>query len=314
MIKIEKTWAAMGTTNRVTLYGTRDERYLDDAIDLVNHYEDLLTVERDDSEMVRINKNAGIKHVEVSAGTYQLVKRAVQVSQEHFGFNAAIGPLVKLWHIGFADANVPMNADIDARRALISPDEIVLNDDELSVFLPKTGMELDLGAIAKGWIADRVQDLWRSQGLLAGIINFGGNIVLMNPAPHKTDGRWRIGVRDPLVRHGETIGLVTTDARSIVTSGVAERHLVADGKTYHHIIDPETGYPHDNELASVTVLSPESIDGEIQTTRLFFNDGPIDGEYPFGAIFIYRDKSVELVNIDPADFKLTNTDFHMKEK
>ena len=91
------------------------------------------------------------------------------------------------------------------------------------------------------------------------------------------------------------------------------QNLVADGQTYHHIIDPETGYPHDNELASVTVISPESIDGEIETTRLFFNDGPIDGQYPFGAIFIYRDKSIQLVNIRPDDFKITNPDFYLKE-
>jgi thiamine biosynthesis lipoprotein len=303
----------MGTTNRVTLYGTDNEQYLDDAIALVNHYEDVLTVERTTSEMMSINQASGLQAVQVSPATYQLVKRAVLVSQEHFGFNAAIGPLVKLWHIGFKDAQVPADTDIKQRLTLINPDEIVLNDDDLSVFLPKVGMELDLGAIAKGWIADRVQDLWRSQGQLAGIINFGGNNVLMNPAPHKTDGRWRIGVRDPLVRHGETIGIVTTNAGSVVTSGVAERHLVANGKSYHHIIDPETGYPHDNELASVTVLSKESIDGEIETTRLFFNDGPLTTDYPFGAIFIYRDRSIELVNIDPKDFKLTNTTFHIKE-
>lgn len=313
MIKISKAWRAMGTTNQITLFGTDDERYLDDAIRFVNHYEDLLTVNRPASAVMDINHAAGRSPVVVPPAVYQLIKRAVTVSNQHFGFNAAIGPLVKLWHIGFADARVPSDLEIDQRRELIGSDEIVLDDERLSVYLPQAGMELDLGAIAKGYIADRLQDYLRSQGHMAAIINFGGNIVLMNAAPHKADGRWRIGVRDPLVRHGETIGLLTTTATSVVTSGVAERHLVADGQTYHHIIDPETGYPHDNELASVTVISPESIDGEIETTRLFFNDGPIDGQYPFGAIFIYRDKSIQLVNIRPADFKITNPDFYLKE-
>ena len=303
----------MGTTNQITLFGTDDERYLDDAIRFVNHYEDLLTVNRPVSAVMAINHAAGQSPVVVPPAVYQLVKRAVAVSNQHFGFNAAIGPLVKLWHIGFADARVPSDLEIGQRRELIGSDEIVLDDERLSVYLPQAGMELDLGAIAKGYIADRLQDYLRSQGHVAAIINFGGNIVLMNAAPHKADGRWRIGVRDPLVRHGETIGLLTTTATSVVTSGVAERHLVADGQTYHHIIDPETGYPHDNELASVTVISPESIDGEIETTRLFFNDGPIDGQYPFGAIFIYRDKSIQLVNIRPDDFKITNPDFYLKE-
>ncbi|WP_242981049.1 FAD:protein FMN transferase [Weissella cibaria] len=313
MIKISKAWRAMGTTNQITLFGTDDERYLDDAIRFVNHYEDLLTVNRPASAVMDINHAAGQSPVVVPPAVYQLIKRAVTVSNQHFGFNAAIGPLVKLWHIGFADARVPSDVEIAQRRELIGSDEIVLDDERLSVYLPHVGMELDLGAIAKGYIADRLQDYLRSQGHMSAIINFGGNIVLMNAAPHKVDGRWGIGVRDPLVRHGETIGLLTTTATSVVTSGVAERHLVADGQTYHHIIDPETGYPHDNELASVTVISPESIDGEIETTRLFFNDGPIDGQYPFGAIFIYRDKSIQLVNIRPADFKITNPDFYLKE-
>ncbi|MFL4499045.1 MULTISPECIES: FAD:protein FMN transferase [Weissella] len=313
MIKISKAWRAMGTTNQITLFGTDDERYLDDAIRFVNHYEDLLTVNRPVSAVMAINHAAGQSPVVVPPAVYQLVKRAVTVSNQHFGFNAAIGPLVKLWHIGFADARVPSDVEIAQRRELIGSDEIVLDDEHLSVYLPQAGMELDLGAIAKGYIADRLQDYLRSQGHMAAIINFGGNIILMNAAPHKADGRWRIGVRDPLVRHGETIGLLTTQATSVVTSGVAERHLVADGQTYHHIIDPETGYPHDNELASVTVISPESIDGEIETTRLFFNDGPVDGQYSFGAIFIYRDKSIQLVNIRPDDFKITNPDFYLKE-
>lgn len=313
MIKIEKTWRAMGTTNSVILYGTNDKRYLDEAIDLVRKYENLFTVNRDYSSVMSINKAAGNHSVQVPATVYQLVKRAVMVSREYFGFNVAIGPLVKLWRIGFADANVPDEIDIRNCRRIISPAEIVLNDDDLSVYLPTAGMELDLGAIAKGYIADRVKNLWQAQGQLAGIINFGGNIVLLNPAPHKQNGMWRVSVRNPLVRHGEKIASFTTPAASIVTSGVAERHLMVDGKMYHHIIDSETGYPHDNELASVTVISPESIDGEIETTRLFFNDGPLDSDYPFGAIFIYRDKSIQLVNMDQSNFKIINSEFYLKE-
>lgn len=314
MIKITKTWQAMGTTNQITLFGTTQTKYLDDAIAFVNHYEDLLTVNRAQSAVMAVNNAAGQKPVSVPAPVYQLIKRAVVESNQHFGFNAAIGPLVKLWHIGFEDAKVPTDAEItDARQRIIS-DGIILDDDALTVFLPQGGMSLDLGAIAKGYIADRLKDYWQAQGQIAGIINFGGNIVLLNKAPHKLDGRWTIGVRNPLVRHGETIALITTPAQSIVTSGVAERHLVADGRMYHHIIDPETGYPHDNELASVTVLSPESIDGEVETTRLFFNDGPInDHQYPFGALFIYRDGSIKIVNLNPADINIINPAFYIKE-
>ena len=139
MIKIEKTWRAMGTTNSVILYGTSDKRYLDEAIDLVRKYENLFTVNRDYSSVMSINKAAGNHSVQVPATVYQLVKRAVMVSREYFGFNVAIGPLVKLWRIGFAGANVPDEIDIRNCRRIISPAEIVLNDDDLSVYLPTAG-------------------------------------------------------------------------------------------------------------------------------------------------------------------------------
>lgn len=314
MIKIERTWHAMGTTNQVTLFGTTNQQMLTDAIMFVKRYEDLLTVNRAQSIVMEINYAAGKHPVAVPASVYQLIRRAVIESNQHYGFNVAIGPLVKLWHIGFADAQVPTTQAIITARKQIVSDGIVLDDDALTIFLPESGMALDLGAIAKGYIADRLKDYWQAQGQMAGIINFGGNIVLLNQAPHKVDGRWTIGLRNPLVRHGETIALITTSAQSVVTSGVAERHLVADGKMYHHIIDPETGYPHDNKLASVTVLSPQSIDGEIETTRLFFNDGPlVDEQYPFGVIFVYFDGSIRLVNLKADDFKITNPAFYIKE-
>ena len=314
MIKIEKSWRAMGTTNRLTLFGTADERAIDDAIHFVNDYEKILTVNRPQSTIMAINQAAGQKPVTVSATVYQLIKRAVYESNQHFGFNVAIGPLVKLWHIGFSDAQVPSHTAIEHARRQIRSDGIVLDDDKLSVYLPQKGMSLDLGAIAKGYIADRLQDYWRAQGHIAGIINFGGNVVLMKDAPNHVSGRWRIGIRNPLVQHGDTIALIETKAMSVVTSGVAERHLVSNGHVYHHIIDPETGYPHDNDLASVTVLSPKSIDGEIETTRLFFNDGPPDNsDYPFGAIFIYRDQSIKLINIQSSDFHIINQSFYIRE-
>ena len=107
--------------------------------------------------------------------------------QEAFGFNAAIGPLVKLWHIGFSDAKLPTQAEIDEKLKIINPDRIILRDDEFSIFLPEKGMEIDLGAIAKGYIADRIKDFWHAYGISSGIINLGGNLLLVGEAPHQTD-------------------------------------------------------------------------------------------------------------------------------
>ena len=174
---------ALGTDIDLTLFGSDSDRYLTAACQLIDQYEDRLTVNRTASEVMAINHAAGQHPVQVSAATYSLVHQAVELSRQHFGFNALIGPLVKLWHIGFDNAHVPEQAEIDARLALIDPNQVVCNDADLSVFLKVPGMELDLGAIAKGYIADRIQDYWEAFGQRAGMINLGGNLLMVGDSP-----------------------------------------------------------------------------------------------------------------------------------
>jgi thiamine biosynthesis lipoprotein len=315
--KVGKTYRALGTVIDLIIYGTGSEQDLDDAYRLIQSYEDKLTVNRPQSELMTLRDNAGRHAVQFSNATYTLVKKAVQESQQHYGFDTAIGPLVKLWHIGFADARVPTDAEIQQRKNLISPDQIVLDDHEFAVYLPEKGMEIDLGGIAKGYIADRIQDLWCSRGISSAIINLGGNLVLMGEAPHQVNHKWRVGIRNPLNPEQDSIAQVQIGAASVVTSGISERHLDIANKSYHHIIDPETGYPHDNNIASVTVFSKYSVDGEIETTRLFFADKPLTGWLEnnsdlYGALFVYRDKKIKLVGLSPQDVRLYNNDYKIE--
>ena len=313
MKKVAKRYRALGTMIDLTIFGTDKEELLDAAFELIQHYEDLFTVNRDQSDLMNVNHAAGVRPAQVPDPVYQLTKLAILKSQENFGFNAAIGPLVKLWHIGFDDARLPSQAEIDQRLQLIDPSEIALSDDDFSIFLRKKGMEIDLGGIAKGYIADRVRDLWRAHGVTSGIINLGGNLVMVGDAPHHPDGLWRVGVRHPMKQTGESVIQLATGPGSVVTSGIAERHLEIGGKSYHHIIDPRTGWPHDNDVASVTVLTDGSVDGEIETTRLFFANRPPQ-DYGFGAIFVYRDKSVKVVNVDSDLVQIIDPAFHFREK
>lgn len=315
--KITKSYRALGTVIDLTIYGCQDEGILDQSYQLIKYYEDIFTVNREKSELMTVNQMAGIESVQVTEPVYQLTKISLEKSKEHFGFNAAIGPLVKLWHIGFSDAKVPSQAEISEKLKLINPDEIVLKDEEFSIFLPKKGMEIDLGAIAKGYIADRIKDFWRAYGVSSGIINLGGNLLLMGEAPHQTNKKWRVGVKNPLSSRKEPILQILTEESSVVTSGIAERYLKVNNKSYHHIIDPETGYPHPNSLASVTVLSRKSIDGEIETSRLFFADGPIENwltEHPevFGAIFISKNKKIKTVGIPKYQIYIADKSFEFE--
>ncbi len=263
-----------------------------------------------------VNDAAGDHAVSVSDATYSLTKRAIQLSRQNFGFNATIGPLVKLWKIGFTDAHVPTDSQIHDRLALIDPLQADFNDADLSIFLKRAGMELDLGGIAKGYIADRIADYWRAYGKRAGMIDLGGNLLLVGDSPAHPDGKWRVGIQAPSSERGKAILSVKIGPCSAVTSGIYERHLEAGGKSYHHILDPQTGYPRQNNLAGVTIFSKASIDGEIETARLFFAGQPVPGwaaDRPdlYGAVFVTKDKRVTVVGLKDANVTVLDPSYQV---
>ena len=291
---------ALGTSITLQIFGARDKSVINDSFTLIDHYEDLLTVNRDESEVMDVNHAAGKHPVQVSSGTYDLIKLAVEESRKNFGFNALIGPVVKLWAIGFKGAHVPTDDQIKERMKLIDPFSVDLNDTDQTVFLKKSGMELDLGGIAKGWIADRIKDFWMAYGVHAGIINLGGNILLVGDSPKRTSGQWSVGVQDPKEPRGNNIASVMVPECSAVTSGTYERYLVVDGHKYHHLIDPRTGYPVETDLAGVTTFTKYSVEAEIECKRLFFAGKPLAGWHDdpdrIGAVFVYNDEHVEYDN------------------
>lgn len=291
---------ALGTAITLQVFGVRDKSVINDSFTLIDHYEDLLTVNRDESEVMDVNHAAGKHPVQVSSCTYDLVKLAVEKSRENFGFNALIGPVVKLWAIGFKNAHVPTAEQIKERMALIDPFKVDLDDTDQTIFLQKEGMELDLGGIAKGWIADRIKDYWRAYGVHAGIINLGGNILLVGDSPKRTSGEWSVGVQDPKEPRGNNIASVMVPECSAVTSGTYERYLEVDGHKYHHLIDPRTGYPVETDLAGVTTFTKYSVEAEIECKRLFFAGKPVAGWHDdpdrIGAVFVYNDEHVEYDN------------------
>lgn len=266
---INKSYYALGTVINLTVAKPATEADLEAGYKLIQNFEDKLTVNRNESEVMSINHNAGIKAVSVPTDTYELIKLAVLVSRKHLGFNVAIGPLVKLWKIGFKGANKPSDREIQQRLKLIDPERIELNDELQTVFLLDKGMEIDLGGIAKGYIADKIKELWLKRGVGTGIIDLGGNVLLVGPSIHP-DGMWNIGVQNPVKPRDVSLGVVHIPAKSIGTSGIYERKLVIDGHEYHHMFDSKTGYPIKNNLASVTIVSDKSVDGEIWSTIGFY--------------------------------------------
>ena len=163
----------MGTRVTLTVEHPRPEAQLARGAALIRDYENRLSANLPSSEIARINQMAGVQPVAVDPVVYRLVREAVLVSRSRAGFNAAIGPLVQLWRIGFEDAQIPERTAIDSCRELSDPDRIELDDAHSSVFLGRPGMKLDLGAIAKGWIADAIKQTG-SNLVPTTVVNMGG--------------------------------------------------------------------------------------------------------------------------------------------
>ena len=260
----------MGTIISLTIYHPEAEALVQEAEVRLRDYEQRFSAHNPQSDLMKLNQQAGIQAVQVAPDMYELIHLGQEMSlKSDWAMNIAIGPLMKLWHIGFKDAQVPSQAEIDQALKLINPERILLDPVAQTVFLEVVGMELDLGAVAKGYFADLLKDFFLDQGVEAGIINLGGNVLTIGRSPKNPEGKWNIGVQNPEKVRGDLLGLVQISDQSVVTSGIYERKLVVEGKEYHHIFDSRTGYPIENPVASVTIVSDQSIDGELWTTVLF---------------------------------------------
>ena len=259
----------MGASIHLRIFHEDAQNLLLQSEQLLHLYKNRFSANDADSELMEINLQAGKKAVQVHPELFELIelgKKHSIAANSHL--NIAIGPLVQTWRIGFSDAKLPSEEEIQRLLKITDPEEIFLNDSNGEVYLSKEGMRIDLGALAKGYIADKLKEFLVEQGVQSGIIDLGGNILTIgeNPTFHRP---WRIGIQNPALDRGEHVAVIEVSDGSVVTSGIYERQLVVDGKTYHHIFDRTTGYPMETELASITIVAEKSVDCEIWTTRLF---------------------------------------------
>ena len=266
-----KTLKLMGSHIDILIFDSIDaESILDDAVEMLKMYEHRFSANDDSSELMVVNHNAGIKAVEVHPDLFDLIKIGkVHSCAPNSFLNIAIGPIVQTWRIGFNDVKVPSKQEIDNLLEITDPNQIILDEEKQSVFLAKKGMAINLGALAKGYIADLMIDYMKKRAVDSGLINLGGNVLAFGDAKHNPDLMWRIGIQNPVESRGNHLFTIGIKNQSVVTSGIYERKHIENGKTYHHILNPETGYPVETNVAGLTIISTASVDGEIWTTRLF---------------------------------------------
>ncbi|WP_117168531.1 FAD:protein FMN transferase [Paraliobacillus sediminis] len=270
MPRSEASIHMMGTIIDLMIDSNESKHLINQVIDDLKVYGKRFSANQLQSELMAVNQQAGISPISVHTELYHLIKLGQLHSTAESSFlNIALGPLIKIWHIGFNDAKKPTDYQINTVLKLTDPNQIQLHDENRTVFLPQKGMEIDLGALAKGFIADQIIQKLRQDKVKTAYINLGGNFLSTGSSSTRKSGEYRIGIQDPKKERHHYLLAVDTSNQSVVTSGVYERKLKHDNKSFHHIFDPKTGYPIKTDIASLTIVSSASIDGEIWTTRLF---------------------------------------------
>ncbi len=262
---IERTGIYFDTVINIKIYDSKDAALLDQCFAYCDEFEKTVSRTLESSEIYKLN-HAGGSPVEVSDMTLDLIKKGIAYGDFTNGkFDITIAPLTELWD--FKNNTGILPSEIEISKALSHVNYKNIKIDGNTVALADANMALDLGAIAKGYMADTLKSYLVSAGIKSALINLGGNMLAIGNKPDGTD--FNIGIQKPFDKQGSAITSVKTNDSSVVSSGVYERYFELNDRIYHHILDTETGYPYDNGLLSVTILSPKSVDGDALSTSCF---------------------------------------------
>lgn len=309
--QISKNGFFFDTYITITLYDTTEEQYLTQCMKLCEYYQSLFDKNSKTSDIYRLNHANG-NAVSVEQETFDIIEYALSYAEKSNGiFDITIGSLSGLWDI----TNRTTAPDITSiHTALKSVDyhSIKLYPEEKKILLENPDTKLDLGGIAKGYIADKIKEYLLSNGIQHGLINLGGNILLLNDKPNHEN--YQIGIQKPFGKIGETAVTVSVSDKSIVTSGVYQRYFYENDKFYHHILDVMTGYPVETDLYGVTIISDTSVLGDSLST-ICLSLGLEKGmayleqyEENVEAIFITQDQKIHLTS----GLKLSNNTVSLK--
>lgn len=253
---------AMDTYMTFTAYGEHAEQAVNAAMEEVKRLDALLSIGIESSEVSRLNQE-GI--LSVSEDTRELLKRSIEIYEKTDGvFDFTIYPLMKLW--GFTDKAYHVAAEEELKEILpyINAGAVKLNGNEVSL---GEGQKIDFGAIAKGYTSAKLMEIFRENGVTSAMVYLGGNVQTLGRKP---DGsKWNIGIQNPSDSQGSTVLALHVEDQAVITSGGYERYFEEDGKTYIHILDPKTGYPAENDLISVSIVSSDGTLADALSTSLF---------------------------------------------
>lgn len=252
---------AMDTVMSLTAYGSHAQEALSAAETEINRLDALFSISSETGDIYRVNQNGS---GDLSEDTRNLLSSALTYFQETDGiFDCTIEPVMEAWGFPTQNYRVPDEAELNALLTHVDASAVSLNGNHVT--LP-ADVRLDLGGIAKGFTSARVMQVFAENGVTSGIISLGGNVQTLGTKP---DGSlWRVGIQDPNDPNS-LFAVVEVSDEAVITSGAYQRYFEQDGIHYHHIIDPRTGYPANNGLISVTIISPDGTLADALSTSLF---------------------------------------------
>ncbi|MGI6629046.1 MAG: FAD:protein FMN transferase [Bacillota bacterium] len=319
---ITKTNFIMGSLVKITVYDEDiDESVFSQVFNRIQEIENKMTINKvtPQGEIIKLNNSAGHDFVELSGETFFILEKGKYYGEITQGkFDITIGPIVKLWNIDTENAAIPDGEEIIQKLPLVDYRKLELDQEQKKAKLSEEGMMVDLGAIAKGYAADEAAKILIDAGIKHAIINLGGNILTIGSKP---DGSlFRLGLQDPFQERNINMAVVRLNNQSLVSSGTYEKFFEANGKKYHHIIDPKTGYPVENELVSVSIITEKSIDADALSTSVFLlgleKGMDLVEKLPnTEAVFVTSAKKVFVSSgINKDIFELVNEDYQLELK
>lgn len=259
----------MDTQCSITVYETSDRQYIEPVFASLRAFEEKVDRFREGSDIWRINECAGLCPVEVDSEVFDLISMAKDFSLATGGaFNPLLGAISDLWGFDRIEhESLPDEGEIAKLLEATIIDNLVLDEEKMTVFLADSRCRLDLGAIAKGYASQKAADLLSSYGVDRAIVNLGGNVYTVG---EKERGRaWTVGIQNPNAETGGYFTTVESSDSAVVTSGAYQRNFSFEGKTYHHILDPATGWSAESDITSVTVISPDGAQADAFSTACF---------------------------------------------
>ena len=293
----QATAFAMGSYVQQTLYGTDAEEVSSDAAHAVTELEQLISWRVDGSDIAALNQTAGEEAVQLDARTMDVLNQALSVAQATNGaYDPTVLPVSSLWNFDTDEPTLPDQTDISDALNDVGYGFLTMNEAAQTASLAHQGNGVDLGGIGKGAACDAAVEVYRASDVDAAIVAVGGSIGLYGSKPDDSD--WLVAVRDPNGTQNDSLGVLALQDGFVSTSGSYEKTFTVDGQTYHHLLDPNTGYPAQSDLVSVTVVCENGALSDALATACFVlgleDSLPVLRAFDAEALFIDQENRITI--------------------